>query len=58
VDNYCDIANFVAVGVDLWLYDGWGYSYSTGHCYHRVSGPPYSGEKNIVVIRRPLERVS
>ena len=50
MDDCCNIANFVAVGVDLWLYDGWSYSYLIDHCYHRVSGPTYSGEKNIIMI--------
>jgi hypothetical protein len=50
VDGCCGTGNIVAVGVDLWLYDGWGYSRPTGHCYHRVSGPTYSGEKNIIAI--------
>ena len=45
--------NFVASGIAHWLHDGWGHSYPTGHRHHRISGPTYSGTKNIVVA--PLE---
>ena len=42
--------NFVASGIPYWLHDGWGHSYPAGHCRHRLSGPTYSGTKNIVAI--------
>jgi hypothetical protein len=50
VDDLCGIGNFVASGVDHWLHDGWSHSYPAGHCHHCVSGPAYSGKKNIVAI--------
>ncbi len=40
--------NFVASGIAHWLHDGWGHSYPAGHRYHRLSGPTYSGTKNII----------
>jgi hypothetical protein len=53
VDDLCGIGNFVASGVDQWLHDGWDHSCPAGHCHHRVSGPTYSGTKNIVAIWPP-----
>jgi hypothetical protein len=50
LDHMCDSSNSVASGVAHWLHDGWGHSYPTGHCHHRVSGSTYSGTKNIVAI--------
>jgi hypothetical protein len=50
VDDLCSIGNFVASGVDQWLHDGRGHSCPVGHCHHRVSGPAYSGAKNIVAV--------
>jgi hypothetical protein len=46
----CYSINFVASGIGEWLHDGWGHSYPAGHRHHRVSGPTYSGTKNIVAI--------
>jgi hypothetical protein len=53
LDRIGDSLNFVASGIAHWLHDGWGHSYSAGHCHHRVSGPTYSGTKNIVAIWTP-----
>jgi len=49
--------NFVASWIAYWLHDGWGHSYPAGHCHHRVSGPTYSGTKNIIAIwtRKPIK---
>ena len=46
----CDSLNSVVAGISEWLHDGWSHSYPAGHRRHRVSGPPYSGTKNLVVI--------
>lgn len=48
VDDYSNITNFVAVGIDQRLHDGRSYSYPAGHCRYRVSGTTSSREKNIV----------
>jgi len=53
LDHISDSLNFVASGITHWLHDGWGHSYPAGHCHHRVSGPTYSGTKNIVASRYP-----
>ena len=50
MDHMCHSLNFVASGIAHWLHDGWGHSYPAGHRRHRVSGPTYSGTKNIVAI--------
>ena len=50
LDHMCDSLNSVAVGISHWLHDGWGHSCPAGHRHHRVSGPTYSGTKNIVTI--------
>jgi len=50
LDNIGNSFNFVASGIAHWLHDGWGHSYPAGHRRHRVSGPTYSGKKNIVAI--------
>jgi len=50
LDNIGDSFNSVASGIAHWLHDGWGHSYPAGHRRHRVSGPTYSGKKNIVAI--------
>jgi hypothetical protein len=50
MDNCCHPDSFVAAGADNQLHDGRVYSYPAGHCRHRVSGPDYSGTKNIVAI--------
>ena len=50
LDHIGDSLNSVASGIAYWLHDGWGHSYPTGHRHHRVSGPTYSGTKNIVAI--------
>jgi len=50
LDYIGDSLNFVASGIGEWLHDGWGHSYSAGHCHHRVGGSPYSGTKNNVAI--------
>ena len=50
LDHIGDSLNFVASGIAHWLHDGWTHSYPAGHCHHRVSGPTYSGTKNIVAI--------
>ena len=50
LDRIGDSLNFVASGIAHWLHDGWGHSYPAGHRHHRVSGPTYSGTKNIVAI--------
>ena len=50
LDPICDSLNFVASGIGEWLHDGWDHSYPVGRCNHRVSGPTYSGTKNIVAI--------
>ena len=57
LDPMCDSLNFVASGIGEWLHDGRGHSYPAGHCRHRVSGPTYSGTKNIVAIqtRKPAK---
>jgi hypothetical protein len=50
LDYRCDSLNSVAVGISRWLYGWRTHSYPAGHCRHRVSGPTYSGAKNIVAI--------
>ena len=50
MDLIGDSFNSVASGIAHWLHDGWGHSYPAGHRRHRVSGPTYSGTKNIVAI--------
>jgi hypothetical protein len=50
LDNIGDSFNFVASGIAYGLHDGWGHSYPAGHRRHRVSGPTYSGTKNIIAI--------
>jgi hypothetical protein len=50
LDHMRDSLNSVASGISHWLHDGWGHSCLTGHRHHRVSGPTYSGTKNIVAI--------
>ena len=50
LDHIGDSLNSVASGIAHWLHDGWGHSYPAGHRRHRVSGPAYSGTKNIVAI--------
>ncbi len=50
-DHIGDSLSFVASGIAHGLHDGWGHPYPAGHCHHRVSGPAYSGTKNIVAIR-------
>ena len=50
MDNIGNSFNFVASGIAHWLHDGWGHSYPAGHRRHCVSGPTYSGTKNIVAI--------
>ena len=51
LDPIGDSPNFVASGIGEWLHDGRGHSYPAGHCGHRVSGPTYSGTKNILAIQ-------
>jgi len=48
VDHFCDLAGFVAVGIDQRLHDGWRRPCPAGHCRNRVSDPTSSGEENIV----------
>jgi hypothetical protein len=57
LDHICDSLNSVAAGIDDWLHDGWGHSYPAGHRHHRLSGPTYSGTKNIVAgwTRKPAK---
>jgi hypothetical protein len=57
LDHIGDSLNFVASGNVYWLHDGWGHSYPAGHRHYRVSGPTYSGTKNIVAIwtRKPTK---
>jgi hypothetical protein len=50
LDHIGDSLNSVASGIAHWLHDGWGHSYPAGHRRHRVSGPAYSGTKNIITI--------
>ena len=50
LDHMCDSLNSVAFGISQWLHDGWGSSCLTGHRHHRVSGPTYSGTKNILAM--------
>ena len=50
MDNCCYPDSFVAAGADYQLHNGRVYSHPAGHCRHRVSGPNYSGTKNIVAI--------
>ena len=50
MDHMCDSLNFVASGIDQWLYDGWGHSYPAGHRNRCSTGPNHSGTKNIVAI--------
>ena len=50
MDHIGDSLSFVASGIGEWLHDGWGHSCPAGHRRHRVSGPTYSGTKNIVAI--------
>jgi hypothetical protein len=50
LDHMCDSLNFVVVGIAHWLHDGWRHSCPADHCHHRVSGPTYSGTKDIVAI--------
>src|SRR4030043_625415 len=50
LDHMCDSLNFVVVGIYWWLCGWWTHSYPAGHCHHRVSGPTYSGTKNIIAI--------
>jgi hypothetical protein len=50
LDHIFDSPHFVAVGIYWWLYDGWIHPYPAGHCRHRISGPTYSGTKNIVTL--------
>jgi hypothetical protein len=50
LDHICDSLNFVAVGIYWWLCGWWTHSYPAGHRHHRLSGPTYSGTKNIVAI--------
>jgi hypothetical protein len=50
LDHMCDSLNSVAVGISRWLCGWWTHSYPAGHCHHRLSGPTYSGTKNIVAI--------
>ena len=50
MDHICDSPGFVVAGIYWWLYGRWTHSYRAGHCRHRVSGPTYSGTKDIVAI--------
>ena len=50
LDHMCDSLHFVAVGIYQWLCGWWTHSYPAGHRHYRVSGPTYSGTKNIVAI--------
>jgi len=50
LDHIGDSFNSVASGIAHGLHDGWGHSYPAGHRRHRVSGPAYSGTKDIVAI--------
>ena len=42
--------NLVASWIAHWLHDGWGHSYPAGHRHHHISGPTYSGTKNIAAV--------
>jgi len=48
---------FYGFWIAHWLHDGWGHSYSCWSSRHRVSGPTYSGKKNIVAIWTCAEKV-
>jgi len=50
LDHIGDSLNSMASGIAQWLHDGRGHSCLAGHRHHRVSGPTYSGTKNIVAI--------
>lgn len=56
VDDFCDLADFVAVGIDQRLHNGRRHSYPAGHCRHRASDPTSSGEENIVAACAPSRR--
>ena len=47
--HICDSLNSVVVGI-YWPCGWWTHSYPAGHRHHRVSGPTYSGTKNIIAI--------
>ena len=48
VDDFCDLTDFVAAGIDQRIHNGRSYSYTASHCRHCVSGTTSSREKNIV----------
>jgi hypothetical protein len=48
VDDFFDLDNFVAAGIDQRIHNGRSYSYPADYCRHRVSGTTSSREKNIV----------
>ncbi len=48
MDNFCNLADFVAFGINQRIHDGRGYSYPADYCRYRVSGTTSSREKNIV----------
>jgi hypothetical protein len=50
VDHMCHSFDFVAVGTDKWLHDGWSHSCSAGHRHRRGAGPGYSGAKTLVAV--------
>lgn len=53
VDNFCDLANFVAVGIDQRIHNGRHHSYPADHCLHRVSDSTSSRKENIVAAWPP-----
>ena len=46
----CDSLDFVASGIDRWLYDWWVHSYPAGHRHRCGTDPNHSGTKTIVAI--------
>ena len=56
MDDFCHLADFVAVGIDQRLHNGRRHSYPADYCRHRVSDPTSSGEENIVAAWAPSRR--
>ena len=56
MDHFCDSLDLVASGIGERLHDGRSCSCPSGHCYHRLSDPAYSGTTNTVMILTPCGR--